>query len=96
MEFKGTPWTMEYDNSDDRSGGQWYYVGPVRISFRYGLSDDELKEVNDAARVMTVAPELLKELKSILDWLDDGNRVLSDACVDDVNRARAVIRKATE
>jgi len=110
MEFKGTPWTMEYDNSDDRSGGQWYCVGPVRISFPYGLSDDELKEVNDAARVMTVAPELLGALQMLLatagEINDAPDSLLEMALESDDQEtrnqanahlcARAVIRKATE
>jgi hypothetical protein len=41
------------------------------------------------------APELLAGLRSMLDWLDDGNRVLSDACAADVASARAAITKAT-
>jgi hypothetical protein len=47
------------------------------------------------ARLIAAAPELLEVLRDVLDWLDDGNRVLSDACASDVAKARAAIAKAT-
>lgn len=46
------------------------------------------------ARLIAAAPELLRSLVDMLEWLDDGNRVLSDACKADVDKARAAIAKA--
>jgi Restriction alleviation protein Lar len=46
------------------------------------------------ATVLETRDALLNEVRSLLDWLDDGNRMLSDACAADVARARAVVAKA--
>jgi hypothetical protein len=39
---------------------------------------------------------LVAALQDALDWLDDGNRVLSDACRADVEAAYVVLAKAKE
>ncbi len=39
---------------------------------------------------------LARSLADMIDWLDDGNRVLSDACRADVERARAALSKSRE
>jgi hypothetical protein len=33
------PWGQpKYDNADDRGGGQWYQVGPIKVWWPYGQS----------------------------------------------------------
>jgi hypothetical protein len=46
------------------------------------------------AILIAAAPDLLAELRNVLEWLDDGNRVLSGDCAADVARARDAIAKA--
>ena len=48
----------------------------------------------DDAYLVAAAPALLGALESTLDWLDDGNRILSDACAADVKAARAAVAAA--
>lgn len=49
----------------------------------------------DDAKLVAAAPELLTALIDMVNWLDDGNRQLSDSCATDVSIARAAIKKAT-
>lgn len=46
------------------------------------------------ALLIAAAPDLAVAVADLLDWLDDGNRQLSDACQRDVWAARAVLAKA--
>lgn len=44
----------------------------------------------------SVTDELVASLLDVLEWLDDGNRVLSDSCRASVDRAEAAIARATQ
>ncbi len=47
---------------------------------------------NTNLRASAAAPDAMREaLRSMIEWLDDGNRMLSDACALDVAEARAAL-----
>ena len=47
------------------------------------------------ALLIAAAPDLLASLRDMVDWLDDGNRQLSESASADVLKARAALSKAT-
>jgi hypothetical protein len=59
------------------------------VAGEYGVTEEA------DARLIAATPELLEALRNMVDWLDDGNRQLSDAAAADVAKARAAIAKAT-
>ena len=60
------PWAFDYDNSDDRSGGQWYVSGPARVWFPYSASEDDTRKALANARLIAAAPDLLEALEWII------------------------------
>ena len=46
------------------------------------------------ALLIAAAPDLLASLRDMVDWLDDGNRQLSESASADVLKARAALSKA--
>lgn len=59
------PWIPEYGNSDERSGGQWYDVGPARIGFSYQSPDNIVAQVDADAKLIAAAPTMLAVLHQV-------------------------------
>lgn len=51
----------EYDNSDERSGGQWFTMGPIKIQFSYSESEEEYKKIVDYVRLSVNSHDALVE-----------------------------------
>ena len=66
MNYKDVEWEIDYDNSDERSGGQWYDVGPARIMFPYGASESERDKASEHAKLISKAPKMYEALKKAL------------------------------
>ena len=64
-------WAVEYENSDNRSGGQWYVVGPAEIRFSYGASDEQRSEAEANARLISQAPAMHAKLKKAISGFID-------------------------
>jgi hypothetical protein len=47
------------------------------------------------AVLRAAAPDLLAALRDMVDWLDDGNRQLSESAAADVAKARSALSRAT-
>lgn len=78
----------------------WDYDPEQQAPWLINSNDDRILSgqitcLNEAdARLIAAAPDLLKALEGTIDWLDDGNRILSDSCAADVAKARAAIKAA--
>jgi len=70
-------------------------IGKTITKIYYSSYEGGLTNADADARLIAAAPELLSALRDVVDWLDDGNRILSDSCAADVAKARAAISKAT-
>ena len=53
---------------------------------------DSIKHM--AQQLQDERDELLLHLKSMVDWIEDSDRMLHDCCVEDVVKANAAIAKA--
>lgn len=94
------PWEVLHDHPDAETAPAIAYIKAVNrgmdfeeIALLFGCVEQPQQEAN--ARLMAAAPELLAALRDVIDWLDDGNRQLSDECAVDVTNARLTINKAT-
>lgn len=48
----------------------------------------------EQAHLIAEAPGLRESVRVLLDWLDDGNRMLSDSCQADVDKARERLKRS--
>lgn len=53
------PWKIEYDNSDQSSGGQWFDVGPARVWYPYRSPLNVVDQAKADANLIAAAPDLL-------------------------------------
>ncbi len=95
---KHTPgeWTAEMSSSgvfsiQSQTGGE--HGGLLVIASRNEHRNVTAMHAN--ARLIAAAPDLLASLRDMVDWLDDGNRQLSESASADVLKARAALSKAT-
>jgi len=98
MEFKGTKglWTRYSSSiaSKEEPVTHSVYVGTQRIALCYDLfKNDKSKNVNESeakanAKLISCAPDLLKELSRIFEHYDKGT--------DTYNRIEKLLKKATE
>lgn len=58
------PWAVVHDNGDRREEGQWFEVGPARVWFPYGASDDRLATAIADAAMVAAAQDLYLALEA--------------------------------
>ena len=56
-------WPIELDNADERSGGEWYQVGPAKIPFPYNATKERREEAKGYANLIASARPLLQACK---------------------------------
>ena len=96
-----TPWTVEYDNSDESDGGQWFNIGPATVWYSYRSPPEvEARAKTDAefiARACNAHYDLLAACKAVL------NAYLTEASWGDgvhedfgpvIEQAKAAIARA--
>jgi len=75
MKHTELPWKIEYDNADERGGGQWYNIGPTTVWFPYGAPQEEKdRAVANAAFIVRACNshyELLEACKKVLEISHD-------------------------
>jgi hypothetical protein len=88
---KFTPgtWIIEYDNADERSGGEWYIAGPAIVRFSYSATTAETEEAEANARLISAAPDLLDALDLMVTTHDEGGWPSANIVI-----ARAAIARA--
>lgn len=66
----------EYDNSDERSGGQWFTMGPIKIQFSYSESEEEYKKIVDYVRLSLNSHDALVDaLKAFVNNASDNQKI---------------------
>ena len=81
------PWPIEYNNADEKSGGQWFEVGPAKVWFPYNARSAIEARAEADAHLISAAPDLLNALKALAD--------VAERKGIPCNAARAAIAKAT-
>lgn len=67
-------WKITYANSDDRSGGQWYEVGPATIQFSYGCNLSQLDMAAANAKIISQSPNMFEFIKELNETLKDAKK----------------------
>lgn len=52
---------VKYDNADERSGGQWYEIGPAVIRFPYNASSEVCEQAKRDAELIAEAFNVREE-----------------------------------
>lgn len=68
------PWLLEYENADERSGGEWYTAGPARIMFPYSANQQQETMAQINAELIAHCPEDLTYLIARVRELEDALR----------------------
>ncbi len=89
------PWVGTYSAGSDGFEGLSIMAGDVLVVGACGCCGSPFGDNAADASLITAVPDLLESLRDMVDWLDDGNRQLSDNCAADITKARAAIAKAT-
>jgi hypothetical protein len=97
MTEKHTPgpwWITDHGVRD--SGG---YICHTKSVQRYADQDEryvrEVAQREADKHLIAAAPDLLASLRDMVEWLDDGNRQLSESAAADVAKARSALSRAT-
>jgi hypothetical protein len=102
------PWPIEYNNADERSGGQWFEVGPAKVWFPYSArSAIEARAEADANRIAdcvyacegiedpkNVVPQLLRANERVLEL--EPLRIQRDELLTALRRAALALAFAAE
>ena len=67
------PWPIDYENSDSRSGGQWYQAGPAMIWYSYNSSEDVEAQALADATLVSAAPDLLALVMVAVEEIESGD-----------------------
>jgi hypothetical protein len=81
------PWKIEYNNADEKYGGEWFEVGPAKVWFPYNARPAAEARARADANLISAAPELLAELTRLVEIIETQGY--------EVKGARALIAKAT-
>ena len=66
------PWEIEYNNSDDASGGEWWTVGPATVHFPYQSSPDLTEQALANARLIARTPIMYEYIHNKAEQGDEG------------------------
>lgn len=62
------PWPIQYDNGDSRAEGEWFTVGPARVSFGYNDTDETKATAKADAALISASPAMLESLQKLVRW----------------------------